>query len=96
MLSVDVVDALKDNDVNDGELSTDAAGQLMMLIIEPYGLWLLMLRNPSDVDVEQDDAAVGLLLTVAVGEVYTLAHHLVVVAAAQLSWSSRIWTSASL
>ena len=30
--------------------------------VEPYGLWLLMLRNPSDVVVEQDDVAVGLLL----------------------------------
>ena len=43
----------------------EAADQLMTLIVEPYGLWLL-LRNPSNVDVEQDDAAVGLLLTLSV------------------------------
>ena len=43
-----------------------------------------MLRNPSNVVVERDDAAVGLLLTLAVGEVYVLAHHLVDVVAAQL------------
>ena len=85
MLSVDVVDALKDNDVNDVESSTDAADQLM-LIVEPHGLWLL-LRNPSDVDVEQDDVVVGLFLTLSVGEVCMLAHHLVVVAAQLLTLS---------
>ena len=37
-----------------------------------------------NVVVKQDDVAVGLFLTLFVGEVYMLAHHLVVVAAVQL------------
>ena len=53
-----------------------------------------MLRNPSDDVVKQDDVAVGLLLTLFVGEVYMLAHPLVGVAA-QLLVSS-ICTSPSL
>ena len=66
-----------------------------MVATKMSGLWLLMLRNPSDV-VKQVDAAVGLLLTIAVDEVYMMAHHLVVdVAAAQLSLLLRIWMSAS-
>ena len=73
----------------------DEVGMLSAAVVEPYGLWL-SLRNPSD-DVEQDEASVGLLLTVAVGEVHMFAHHLVVVvAAAQLSLSLPIWMSASL
>ena len=52
------------------------------------------LHNSND-DAEQDDAAVGLFLTVAVGEVCMLAHHLVDVAAAQLSLALPICTSPS-
>ena len=52
------------------------------------------LHNSND-DVEQDDAAVGLFLTVAVGEVCMLAHHLVDVAAGQLSLVLPICMSAS-
>ena len=84
------VDVLKDNEVDDVKLSHSCCCCCCHIlaskdVVEPYGLWLLMLRNPSDDVVKQDDATVGLLLTLSVGEVCMLAHHLVVVvAAAQL------------
>ena len=58
------VDVLKDNEVEDAELSHSCCCRIKASndAVEPYGLWLLMLRNPSDVVVEQDDVAVGLLL----------------------------------
>ena len=59
-------------------------------VVEPYGLWLLMMmRNPSDVVVEQDDRPAPAV------EVCMLAHHLVADVAAQPLMLS-ICTSPSL
>ena len=88
------VDGLQDNEVDDVKLPH---GCCVVASLPPKMLLNHGLRQDAahpDVDVEQDDAAVGLLLTVAVGEDYIMAHHLVVVAAVQLSLC--IWMSASL
>ena len=94
-LSSDVVDdELQDLDV-EVKLSPDVvATSLPPEMLLNHGLWRWV--SQPRWDVEQDDAIVGLLLIVAADEVYMLAHHLIVDAAAQLSLSLAIWMSASL
>ena len=51
------VDVLKDNEVDDVKLSHSCCCCHILAskdVVEPYGLWLLMLRNPSDDVVKQD------------------------------------------
>ena len=52
MLIVADVDVLKGNEVDDVKLSHCCCCCCHILaskdVVQPYGLWLLMLRNPSD------------------------------------------------